>query len=73
MRFDRLEKANPEQKAAAMMRSPLGRAFATIAAGSEMSASELAVPETSVWICVEASHDVNVSETKYALFSTAKR
>ena len=52
--------ADPDDKAAAMMRSPLGRAFVTIAAGSGLSARDLAVPETSVWLCVEASDDIEV-------------
>lgn len=60
MRSARLDSADPNEKAAAMMRSPLGRAFATIAAGSGMSARELTTPEISVWICAEASDDVNV-------------
>ena len=60
MDISRLQIINPEEKAAAMMRSPLGRAVATIAAGSGISARELAVPETSVWLCVEASDDIEV-------------
>ena len=60
MNIARLERIDPEEKAAAMMRSPLGRAVATIAAGSGMSARELAVPETSIWLCVEASDDIEV-------------
>ena len=43
-----------------MMRSPLGRAVATIAGKSGMSAQELAAPETSVWLCVYASDEVEV-------------
>ena len=60
MHYDRLGRINPDEKAAAMMRSPLGRAFATIAGQSGVSARELTVPETSVWLCVYASDDVNV-------------
>ena len=60
MNIARLQRIDPEEKAAAMMRSPLGRAVATIAAGSGMSAWELAVPETSIWLCVEASDDIEV-------------
>ncbi len=43
-----------------MMRSPLGRAVAIIAAGPGLSARDLAVPETSLWLCVYASDDVGV-------------
>lgn len=60
MNIARLEKVDPEEKAAAMMRSPLGRAAAIIAGESGMSARDLAVPEMSVWLCVYASDDVNV-------------
>ena len=60
MRSASLDSATPDEKAAAMMRSPLGRAFATIVGQSGMSARDLAVPETSVWLCVDASDDVEV-------------
>ena len=60
MNIDRLERVDPEGKAAEMMRSPLGRAVAIIAGESGMSPRDLAVPETSVWLCVYASDDVEV-------------
>ena len=60
MHSDRLERVDSDEKAAAMMRSPLGRAVAIIAGQSGMSARDLAVPETSVWLCVYASDDVEV-------------
>ena len=55
-----IDTADLDEKVSAMMRSPLGRAMATIAAGSGMSAREMAVPETSVWLCVEASDSIEV-------------
>lgn len=61
IRWDRhVDRSNLDEKAAAIMRSPLGRAFATIAANSGMSAKELTAPETSIWLCTEASDDVEV-------------
>jgi hypothetical protein len=59
MHSDRLERVDPEEKAAAMMRSPLGRAVAIIAGKSGMIPRDLAVPETSVWLCVYASDELS--------------
>ena len=49
-----------DEKVSAAMMSPVGRALATIAAGSGLSAEELASPETSVWLCSEASNEIEV-------------
>lgn len=55
-----VDRNDPDEKAAEMMRSPLGRALVTIAAESGMTAEELTAPETSVWLCAAASDDVEV-------------
>ena len=44
----------------AIMTSPVGRAFATVGARSGMSPEVLAVPQTSVWLCADASREVEV-------------
>ncbi|MCE2457049.1 MAG: hypothetical protein J4G14_04475 [Dehalococcoidia bacterium] len=44
----------------AIMLSPVGKAFATVGAKSEMSPESLALPQTTVWLCSAASDEVDV-------------
>ena len=44
----------------AIITSPVGRAFAAIGARSGMSPDDLAVPQTTVWLCAAASNEVEV-------------
>ena len=51
---------NFEENLDSMMTSPVGRAFATVGARSGMSPEDLAVPQTSVWLCAAASDEIEV-------------